>query len=290
MAESFVFYETFAKQLKLLDKELRYKFYEAIVNYGLYSIKPDFTGLEACAWLPIQEAIDNAKARRAESIENGKKGGRPEIPEGIKEAAYKDILSGMTQEAVAVRYNISQTTVSRIINEAPIPKNDTPEASEETATPEETIQNPENYSEPPADIQKPDQLFKTPNEYSKPPANIQNLNVDVNADVNAKGNSGTIAPQAPPKRRFVKPTVDEVRAYCAERKNNIDPQHFWDYYEARGWKVGGRTAMKDWRAAVRTWEKNNFQTSPPKNGMDGDQSQQSKARALVESWKTGVYV
>lgn len=113
-------------------------------------------------------------------------------------------------------------------------------------------------------------------------------NVDVDADVNA--HSGTIAPQAPPKRRFVKPTVDEIRAYCAERKNNIDAQHFWDYYEARGWKVGGRSAMKDWRAAVRTWEKNNFQTSPPKNhGMDGDQSQQSKARALVESWKTGVY-
>ena len=113
------------------------------------------------------------------------------------------------------------------------------------------------------------------------------VDVDVDADVNAY--SGTIAPQAPPKRRFVKPTVDEIRAYCAERKNNIDAQYFWDYYEARGWKAGGRSAMKDWQAAVRTWEKNNFQTSPPKNGMDGDQSQQSKARALVESWKTGVY-
>lgn len=116
------------------------------------------------------------------------------------------------------------------------------------------------------------------------------VDVDGNVDADVNAHSGTIAPQAPPKRRFVRPTVDEIRAYCAERKNNIDAQHFWDYYEARGWKVGGRTAMKDWRAAVRTWEKNNFQTSPPKNGMDGDQSQQSKARALVESWKTGGYV
>ena len=47
MAESFIFYETFAKQLKLLDKELRYQFYEAIIEYRLYGTAPDFTGLEA---------------------------------------------------------------------------------------------------------------------------------------------------------------------------------------------------------------------------------------------------
>ena len=47
MSMSFIFYETFAKQLKLLDKELHYKFYEAIVEYGLYGTEPDFTGLEA---------------------------------------------------------------------------------------------------------------------------------------------------------------------------------------------------------------------------------------------------
>ena len=140
----------------------------------------------------------------------------------------------------------------------------------------------------------------TENNPEQPKENKNNLDVDVNVDVNVDGDVdvddiGAKAPEPsgspPPKRaRFIKPTVDEVRAYCAERKNNIDPQHFWDYYEARGWKVGGRTVMKDWRAAVRTWENNNFATSPPKKqGMDGDQSQQSKARALVESWKTGVY-
>lgn len=58
------------------------------------------------------------------------------------------------------------------------------------------------------------------------------------------------------KKRFTKPTVDEVRAYCIERNNNIDPQHFVDYYEANGWKVG-KNPMKDWKACVRTWERNN---------------------------------
>lgn len=53
--------------------------------------------------------------------------------------------------------------------------------------------------------------------------------------------------------RFVKPTLDEVKAYCTERKNHIDPSRFIDYYESNGWKVG-KNPMKDWKAAVRTWE------------------------------------
>ena len=56
---------------------------------------------------------------------------------------------------------------------------------------------------------------------------------------------------------FVRPTVDDVRAYCIERRNGIDAQAFIDFYESKGWVVG-RSSMKDWKAAVRTWEKNNF--------------------------------
>lgn len=63
-------------------------------------------------------------------------------------------------------------------------------------------------------------------------------------------------PTEKPKKskRFVKPTVDEVRAYCEERQNGIDPEYFVDYYEARGW-IASKTPMKDWKAAVRTWER-----------------------------------
>lgn len=54
--------------------------------------------------------------------------------------------------------------------------------------------------------------------------------------------------------RFIRPTLEEVASYCEERKNNVDPQRFIDYYTANGWKVG-RNPMKDWKAAVRTWER-----------------------------------
>lgn len=62
------------------------------------------------------------------------------------------------------------------------------------------------------------------------------------------------------KKKFVPPSVDEVRAYCAERNNGIDPQSFIDFYESKGWMVG-KNHMRDWKAAVRTWERN--RTKPP---------------------------
>lgn len=55
-------------------------------------------------------------------------------------------------------------------------------------------------------------------------------------------------------KRFVRPTADEVRAYCRERNNSVDAERFVDYYESKGWLVG-KTPMKDWKAAVRTWER-----------------------------------
>lgn len=60
-----------------------------------------------------------------------------------------------------------------------------------------------------------------------------------------------------PQKRFKAPTLEEVKAYCQERKNGIDPERFIDYYTAKGWKIG-KQPMKDWKAAVRTWEKNHF--------------------------------
>ena len=68
--------------------------------------------------------------------------------------------------------------------------------------------------------------------------------------------------------RFKPPTVEEVRQYCIERKNNVDPERFVNYYTSNGWQVG-KHKMKDWKAAVRTWEKNNFNSAPVKKGANG---------------------
>lgn len=64
------------------------------------------------------------------------------------------------------------------------------------------------------------------------------------------------------RKRFVPPTVEEVADYCRERQNGIDPEVFVDFYTAKGWLVG-KSPMKDWRSAVRTWEHERRSQSRP---------------------------
>ncbi len=65
----------------------------------------------------------------------------------------------------------------------------------------------------------------------------------------------------PASKRFVPPTPEEVNAYCRERNNGIDGSEFCDFYTSKGWKVG-KNPMKDWKAAVRTWERSRKQSAP----------------------------
>lgn len=69
--------------------------------------------------------------------------------------------------------------------------------------------------------------------------------------------------------RFSPPTLEEVKAYCLERNNKVNPEQFVDFYSSKGWKIGSQT-MKDWKAAVRTWEKREmFQTSQKRGSRTG---------------------
>ena len=73
----------------------------------------------------------------------------------------------------------------------------------------------------------------------------------------------------PPRPRFVPPTIDEIRAYCTERKNTVDAERFFDFYSANGWKQGRGKPIVDWKAAVRTWERqNNAGHEPPPRQYD----------------------
>lgn len=64
-------------------------------------------------------------------------------------------------------------------------------------------------------------------------------------------------------RRFAPPSLEEVAGYCFDRNNDVDPQRFIDFYSSKGWKVGNQP-MKDWKAAVRTWEGRNKKTAQEK--------------------------
>ena len=72
---------------------------------------------------------------------------------------------------------------------------------------------------------------------------------------------------------FTPPTVEEVRKYCSERKNTVNPQAFVDYYTGRGWYLSKGVKVKDWRACVRTWE----QREPKKKDRYGAENYQQHA-------------
>lgn len=74
-------------------------------------------------------------------------------------------------------------------------------------------------------------------------------------------------------KKFEKPTLEEIADYCRERNNSISPEAFFDFYESKGWKVGNQP-MKDWKAAVRTWEKRSLKPT---------QQQPAPAKGVYES-------
>ena len=75
------------------------------------------------------------------------------------------------------------------------------------------------------------------------------------------------------KAFFKKPTFDEVKNYCLQRNNNIDAEAFLDFYESKNWFIG-KNKMKDWKAAVRTWERREVKRSP-----------MSKLDAQINAWQ-----
>lgn len=83
--------------------------------------------------------------------------------------------------------------------------------------------------------------------------NVSRLDTQVRLDKDRSGKSDKA--DKPPRSRFIPPSVDDVRAYCIERKSGVDPQVFWDFYTANGWKQGRGKPIVDWKAAVRTWER-----------------------------------
>ena len=71
------------------------------------------------------------------------------------------------------------------------------------------------------------------------------------------------------RKRFEKPTLSQITQYCLERNNCVNAEQFYDYYESNGWKVG-KNAMKDWKACVRTWERNEYRKPNSKKNSKED--------------------
>lgn len=102
----------------------------------------------------------------------------------------------------------------------------------------------------------------------------------VGEDSTGEDREGESSADKPRRARFTPPTLEEVQDYCLERNNGVDAQHFLDYYSANGWKVG-RNPMKDWKAAVRTWERNGV------NRKTGTAAELEDSYRMMRDWANG---
>ena len=84
------------------------------------------------------------------------------------------------------------------------------------------------------------------------------------------------------RKRFEKPTLSEIEQYCIERNNNVNAEQFYDYYESNGWKVG-KNSMKDWKAAVRTWERSEYRKPTTTKKTNTEQTLDAIYKVMNES-------
>ena len=83
------------------------------------------------------------------------------------------------------------------------------------------------------------------------------IEIELEKDIEIEKEIDSSASTTTKRKRFEKPTLSQITQYCLERNNNVNAEQFYDYYESNGWKVG-KNSMKDWKACVRTWERNGY--------------------------------
>ncbi|MFT6047299.1 MAG: hypothetical protein ACI9WC_003013 [Arenicella sp.] len=137
------------------------------------------------------------------------------------------------------------------------------------------------------DSGEPSTSKTTSNPTSEQPTS--NQQVTTNNNVNNENNEKKGA-KAKPVNRFVKPSFSEAVAFATESKLKVDCQSFIDYYESNGWKVGGKTPMKNWQAAMRLWAKRSFDntSNQKQGGIKADLSKLGDSQLLKLASQLGV--
>lgn len=273
MADSFVFYASFAEAMDALDNEQYGKLMRAINNYALFDKVPDLDGVPKMLFTLIKPQIDANKKRR----ENAKKGGAPSGNNNAQKQPTDIPPEEKKQPSVV------STETKKQPNDNVNAKDNANEKGNDNDLPEP----PSGVSDiPPAEPQK------TKINRVTPPDKALEL-----AHLLATLHKNYDSAYSPSEKHIATWATD------IDKLNRIDKRSYDDIEQVIRWvKTDGNFWLPNIMSGSKLREKfpvlyvqmihphTSRGGSPPKNhGMDGDQSQQSKARALVESWKTGVY-
>lgn len=175
------------------------------------------------------------------------------------------------RKVIAEKFNISESKVQRILktfeNEQQI---------EQQTTNKNRLISILNWD-----------IYQATEQQRKQPMNNQRTTSEQPVNTN---NNVTIKKCNKKIENFVPPTLDDVRSYCQERNNTVDPERFVDFYEAKGWMVG-KNGMKNWKAAVRTWEQKNRNANEKGGEINAESGLQSRRPAsdfykdLLRDWE-----
>lgn len=249
--ESFIFYASFDEALSELDDEQYGKMMRAINKYAIYGTEPELTGILKAMFILIKPQLDANMRRRTK----GNTGGRPTIDDDTRNAIVDDLLAGETQQRIAEKYKVSQGTVSNIKN-----------LISKISLSKTQVNDNNNYQKPQNNYQKPnvnenanDNVNDNDNENEKErggqaPAEAMPTGTQTQTQTPAPSQTSQPSPPQKKQTRFVKPTVEEVAAFCKQRGNTVDAEAFVNFYESKGWYIG-KNKMQNWHAAVYTWEK-----------------------------------
>ena len=249
MTDGLVFLPSYYDAIRGLPDAERLQMYDAIVQYGIYGELPELPPILNAAFLFCKPNIDNAKARHSDAVANGKKGGRPCTK--AKPEQEPTLASEAEQKP-------EQEPILKV---------------EPENKPEQIIQQDGFQTKNQKQSRKQDPYLMKNQEIEIEIDKEMDKEMDKDREIETdkdtyRGRESTErrADRPPSARRFLPPSVDEVKAFCKERGSRVDAQRFVDFYTAKGWRIG-KDPMKDWQAAVRTWEqrdKANFRdiTSP----------------------------
>lgn len=240
MRDSFVFYRSFHNALSKLSDADRLAAYDALVEYGLDGLE-DADGVSAAILEAFKPLID-ANNRR---FENGKKGGRPKI-----------LSKSQTEDGETFR----NTADYKRWRDAVMTKGGN-RCAKCGATSGQLnahhIKNIYDFPELRLDVDNGIILCNTCHAEEHKKENLKITNTEPKPNLNEKcemRNEKCEKVKDKREGRMTRPTLEELRAFCKDHKLKTDPEAFFAFYESNGWKVG-KNPMKDWKAALRTWEK-----------------------------------
>lgn len=239
--------------------------------YGMYLYAktgeiPELADKERLLFSVFKVDIDNDevayKRKCITNKKNGEKGGRPAKSQTVIDETEKTEWVSEKPNGYGKTERLSKNQTVTVETEKTEKSQEEEKEKEEEKEEEKEIYIGANAPDP------MEELFRMEEEQAKKQEASRWKTISTVSDVDEiKKKTRTV---------FKKPTVEEIGAYCAERKNGISPDNFFDYYEAQGWKLSNGQKMLDWKAAVRNWETRNKKNGRNGNGWSGHSGDHSE--------------